>query len=188
LAALLIAGFAALAFGVMPRPDLARLPPQRLLATLAVFALLTGAALLLALRPLHRPPPPRYLVVVWITSGLVLPFLVAAAPEQMPMHAASSVGRGAELWSHALPCFGAGSIVAVTVVMVVGLLDRGRQLAIVPVLGAALAGGLAANLALQLHCPITAIEHLLLGHALIVVFAAAANLIQRWVRRPRHAR
>jgi protein-S-isoprenylcysteine O-methyltransferase Ste14 len=62
------------------------------------------------------------------------------------------------------------------------LLDRQRQRAYWPVVAALAALGLAGNLSLQLHCPITHPVHLVLGHATVALIAVGVALVAwRWV-------
>lgn len=133
-------------------------------ALLAVSLALLATALLLAipavLRPLSRPL--RRMRVLAVAAGsLALPFALAGL---------SPVAGSAEhVASRASACFLYGAALSLPVFVLLSLLDRAEQVHL-PSL-ALLAGtcGLAANLALRLHCPSEEPIHLLLGHATIGV-------------------
>jgi len=66
------------------------------------------------------------------------------------------------------------------VLLAARLLDRGAHAGLGRRLLAAAAAGLAADLALELHCPIDDPGHLLAGHAAVgVALAAACALLRR---------
>jgi hypothetical protein len=165
------------AYAWFVRPDLAVYPVGRMLAVILVAGGAVAASLLLALRPSHRPPPPSWAAPASAglgLLGLVVVYMQPALPELDPAHAPAS---GLESALHqAAPCLGIGLLIAFALYALWSLLDRGgarRGLA------AAAAAGLTANLALQLHCPITAPAHLLLGHLSVALVILAVALVAR---------
>ena len=177
---LLLAGSASAAvllavYAWFVRPDLAVYPTGRMTAVVLIAVSALATSLALALRPTQRPAAPSWAapsVAGLGLLGLLAVYLMPALPVLDPSHLQAP---GVEAALHrALPCFGIGLVVAGALYALWTLLDRGgarRGLA------AAAAAGLTANLALQLHCPITAPAHLLLGHlgvALVILGAAIA--------------
>lgn len=163
----------ALAFGVsavivlaayawFARPDLAVYPLGRMLAVLLIGGGALAASLGLALWPTHRPSTPSWAAPVIAGVGLLglgLVYLQPALPGLDATHA-HAPGLGAALYL-AAPCLGIGLVIALALYALWSLLDRGGARRGLP---AAAAAALTANLALQLHCPITDPSHLLIGH------------------------
>jgi hypothetical protein len=146
-----------------------------MLAVLLIGGGTLAASLQLALRPAYRPSAPSWAapgVAALGLLGLLVVYLQPALPALDPAHVAEP-GLDAALHL-AAPCLGIGLLIALALYALWSLLDRGgarRGLA------AAAAAGLTANLALQLHCPITAPTHLLIGHlgvALVILGVALA--------------
>ena len=157
------------------RPDVVVYPAGRMAAVVLIAVSAFAASLALALRPTQRPAAPSWAAPAGAGAavlGLMAVYLMPALPVLDPAHL-QAPGLDAAL-HRALPCLGIGLVVAGALFAVWTLLDRGgarRGLA------AAAAAGLTANLVLQLHCPITAPAHLLLGHlgvALVMLGAAIA--------------
>lgn len=169
-------GLAVLAFILLvkARADLGVYPLSRLIPTVVVYAALAFFASRLALWPLQRPLPPRWLRVAVAFAALVLPLIIAGLPAAHDAHAHSVGGAGADLVPRALACFSFGTLLSAPVLALVWLASRApRQVStLLPLCG--VASGLVGTAALELHCPLTAPAHLLVGHATVaVVFVAA---------------
>ena len=164
-----------LAYLAFARPDLSAYPLGRMATVLAIAGLGAFASLRLALRPVYQAPAPSWLLPLIASlslCGLAAVYMMPALPA---LDAAHVPEPGLDAALHlAAPCLGIGLLITLGLVGLWWLLDRGgarRGLA------AAAAAGLTANLALQLHCPITAPGHLLLGHlgvALVILGVALA--------------
>jgi hypothetical protein len=139
------------------RPDLAVYPVERMVGALVALALSAAVVLWIAMRPLHRPPLPRGVVPAALALALAVPLALALLPDPVggppPPHAA------------ALGCFALGSGSGLLVFGLLRALDRRSRAPWWQVALSAGALGLVGNLAVQLHCPATHPEHLLLGHA-----------------------
>lgn len=169
----------ALAFGLLrPRPDLAVFPMPRMLALVGIYAVVGALASLGALGSRRAPVVRPRLAWAALAVALVVSVGLAALPPAHSAHPASLGGTGAALVPRALACLGVGAGVALPGLLVLGLGARatGHSLRAPWVLGAA-AGALAGQLALQLHCPVVASGHRLLGHALLVVILGLATLL-----------
>jgi hypothetical protein len=108
--------------------------------------------------------------------------LQAALPQAHVMHEASILATQGEFAGRALGCFMFGSLLATPVVLALFGLDRRaapwwRPLLLGVVLAAALG-----DLAVYLHCPLTAPLHLLAGHATVVLPLALLWTLGRFVR------
>jgi len=143
----------------------------------SMFALL-GTSLFLALRPLHRPPLPR-----WARGALVVTTLVCTcalalfAPHEAPD---PTVG----LVQHVSPCLFIGLLVGLPVYGLLRLLDRGGGN--VALLGAC-AAGLMGDLVLQLHCPHHSLEHLMAAHfGVVLLFIGGLGAIHWAIERARN--
>jgi hypothetical protein len=168
----------------LKRPDLRLLPPRALVG----FTLLTVPTLLagvwLALRPLWRAAVPTWVHSTVAAAALFVPVALSWAPLRTG-HPLGLRGAGHELLPWALSCFVHGAVVAALFIAVVALLDRGGRRSVLP-LAAALAG-LFASFALSLHCPVTQVGHLLLGHASVGLVALALITLHVALRE-RHSR
>lgn len=174
-----VAVVAALTAAALLRPDFALYPGDRMALALLAFACTAAGGVVLSLLPDHLPPLPVGLQRFGLGTLLVLPVVCAVLPVAHAAHPRSHLLDG-DFLSPTLACFGFGSAVAVVLLAVLRGLDRRswwtRGFAVV---GLA-AGGAAGNLALQLHCPVTDIDHLLVGHAIVgVVWATVAALGMR---------
>lgn len=151
-----------------PRADLATYPTGRM--ALALIPMLAGLAWLAndALRPMHLPPATRLRIGLALGAGLLIPLGLAIMPQAHTAHPASLVGMGEDFWPRAVACFVFGLITGLPVLVIAQLADRGGGWLGRLLLALAVAG-LAGNLALQLHCPITHPAHLLAGHASVGV-------------------
>jgi hypothetical protein len=169
---------------VKPRVDFGVYPTAAMLLEVALYGLMVGAILPLALRRIHIPAIARPMPLALVGAALLLPFVLALRPAVHQAHSASLAGVGAELLPRAAKCFVYGGVFAAVMLLLVWALDRGEHRSVlVAALGAALAG-LAGNVALHLHCPITHPEHLLLGHATVGLVLVSAYTAYRAARRP----
>jgi hypothetical protein len=145
------------------RPDIAVFPPMRMLVVLVSIAALIALSLGVSLRPMQRPALPS-----WAAPGLALGSMLTllglhslpAAHHSHPASLVYAAGVGGQLL-RATPCMMIGLWVGVPIYALLAALDRGgggRDLV------HAVTAGLAANLLLQLCCPVTAPVHMLIGH------------------------
>jgi hypothetical protein len=182
---LLAVGWAALlvtaAALATPRAAYGPVPVTRVVLVVTVLATLLALAVRLGLRPVQAPPVRRGAVVGSFLAGLLSPLVFALLPRSGPV---VEVGAGIGDATAMLVCFALGLAPGVLVVLALRWLDRLGHGSRSAALLAAAAGGLAGNAALELHCPVTAPVHLLLGHA-TVGFALAAGyaLVHRRGRR-----
>ncbi len=171
---------------LLARPDLGLYPTGRMALVLFGLAACGLAGSWLALRPLHNPPASRALWLTLFAAGLLWPLIVAVLPVAHLEHAANLQGSGSMLLKKSAACFIFGNVFALPVLVIAWLFDRSprpRRLSssffVVAVLG-----GIAGNLALQAHCPITEHLHLLAGHATVGPMLVAAFALAR-LRSPR---
>jgi len=160
-----------------PRTDLATYPLGRMIAILVALGLLTGMATWRLLRPLHLPPPSPTSNRLLLLAGLLTPVVVDLIP--LHDHVGGAAGEGMSFVTACLKCFGFGGVTGALVLVVAFMMRRARVDGVAVAALAGVAAGLTGNLTLQLHCPIIAPAHLLLGHAmLLLVFGAATALWQ----------
>jgi hypothetical protein len=164
-----------LLFGVaMTKRDLGALSPLHLGVALGALGVLLAASVHQALRPLHRPPLPAWARIGLGALTLAATFTLALFP--VPDAHALSPASGP--WVS--PCLFYGLLAGLPVYLALRLLDRSAGHA--PLL-ASCAAGLAGNLALQLHCPRSDPQHLMLGHfSVALVFIAGLALLHLLLR------
>ena len=110
-----------------------------------------------------------------VFGGLALPFLIAFMPATEASRHAGPEG--------ALGCFGYGALLTLPVALLLWAFDRDDRPSLRTVGLSAVALGLSANLALELHCPSGNALHLLLGHASIgVAWLGAWYMARRFSR------
>jgi hypothetical protein len=172
LATSVMALLAVLSATVFQRPDLGVYPGARMAGVLLVIGAGVTLLLALALRPLQRPAPPAWALAL-ATAGALLALLAAyAMPAAHLAHPASLQAPGLlPLLQRALPCLVIGVVLGGVVYAALVSLDRGGSRR---ALATAAASGLAANLVLHLHCPVTEPMHMVLGHLGVAVFLIAA--------------
>ncbi len=154
------------------RVDWAVYPAPRLAAELLLLAsliLLVGWRLL---RPLFLPPLPLWVRPLLLLAALALLPLLALAPLAHQAHPASLDGTGARLLPAAAICLGLGLGWGLPAAGIAFLLDRAPGVSAL----ALVLGGLTGTLALQLHCPMVAPGHLLLGHGSVVALGLILGL------------
>jgi hypothetical protein len=162
------------------RPDLGVYPMDALLVAVVSSGLLLGAALVVGLRPLQRSPLPRWQRYTLVAAALALPVILATRPRVHRDHALSL--GGANFWEQAAACGSYGLLLALPLLVVCWALDRGEHRSLPNALLAAGAAGISANLALELHCPITDPLHLVAGHASIGIVLVIGYALLRVAR------
>jgi hypothetical protein len=156
------------------RPDIEDCSPLHLALGLGALVFLLALSAYEALRPLHRPALPPWKSGALIALTLASTFVLALIP---PHHGPVD---GAPLLAHVTPCLFTGLLLGLPVYLLLRLLDRGSGAG---ALLAACAAGLAGDLALQLRCPRTDLEHLMLGHFLVaLLFVGGLAAIRRLIR------
>ena len=164
------------------RPDFEVYPQGRMLAVLISIAGLIVVELVLVLWPLQLPAAPRWLMIAAVVGAPIgLLFWYGAPPAHTDHPRSIAPTAPLVMLAGAMRCVIVGSAVAGAIYALVRSLDRGgadRTLLM------AACAGLAGNLMLQLHCPVTAPAHLVIGHLGVVVlcFGFAA-----WLEREKRA-
>lgn len=168
---LLCFGLILLGLGAVPTGG----SPLALAIVLGAFGVLLVAAVLVAFRPIHVPALSPVWKVGLCGAAIAAAFTVALVPQLHP-HATDALPADAFL-GHALPCLSFGLLAGLPGYVLLRLLDRGAPF------GRVLAGtaaGLTANMVLELRCAIGSTEHLVLGHAVIVVlFVGGVVFLER---------
>lgn len=182
---LLVLATAAAVFAGMvvaaPRPDFQLAADDRwfALASLLILGLVLGADG--ALRVLGRAQPSSLIGAA--LTVLVLPLLIALLPEADTHEPASLAGTGSEFVPFSLRCFFFGVLISAPVGTLLWFASREDRLPASSLVFAAGAAGVAANLALHAHCPITHPGHLIAGHATVgLAWLASLLLVNRLVR------
>ncbi len=144
-------------------------PTERWALDLAILAGPIGLALLAVMRPLHRSAWPR-----WVQPAVVLASVLAllALPLIGPPHHAhpsSVVGAGEDLVPRAMVCMSLGTILGLPMMLWLAVLLRRGTGWSRPLMLAAVCAASVGSIAIFMHCPIVTPEHLLLGHATIVL-------------------
>ncbi len=151
---------------VTPRAARGPVPLFRVVPVVAALAALATVALRIVLRPLQSPPPSRREIATCFVAGLLAPAVFALLPGPGP--AVTSIA-GFSSCTATTGCFVIGLVPGALVLVALRLLDRGGYGSRDGAFIAAITGGLVGNIALELHCPITTPQHLLLGHATVGV-------------------
>lgn len=180
IAALMAIGLAAFKL----RADWAAYPGDSVLAWLSAYSVGVLVSLWLLLAPLGRPRPPLSVLTGLGIVALALPFAYAFGLLAPVVHAADRASAD-EVLRRAVRCFTFGLAITLPFLAVTWAVERGDRVPPGKVLLAGAAGGLVANLALLLHCPLNDETHLLLGHAPIGVatFLALAVIFRISTRR-----
>lgn len=164
----------------IPRTRFAPIPAERVVLVLSALAVLAALLLRLGLRPAQVPAVNDRSVFAILAVGLLFPVLAAFLPagphpfDHYPQYTQTQATVG---------CFVIGATTGALVVFLLRALDRAAHGTRMAGLVAAVAGGVAGNLALELHCPVTAPAHLLLGHATV---GLTLVLLYGLARRPAH--
>ena len=163
-----------------PRSDLAAMSQGRLVVAMLLYGILAVASIRVSLRPVQSPDLPDSVGRLLLALGLGAAVGLALAPT---LQGLSLFDPGEQFVPMAMGCFLWGSGLALPVLGLGWLLDRGGYAIGGRVLFAAAAAGLAGNLFLELHCAIQLPLHLLAGHATVVVFLLAGGLgLVAWAR------
>ncbi|NCG20337.1 MAG: hypothetical protein GWP91_15115 [Rhodobacterales bacterium] len=145
-----------------PRADLSVYPAERM-ASMALALLMAGLLTVFrALRPLSDSRATPWLI---LATGLLLPVIFAGLPAAHLDHPDALIHDN--FLAKTATCFAFGALGAAAVGKLAHFLDRRSFIDLQAGIMVAAAGGIVGNLALQLHCPITAPLHLLLGHATV---------------------
>lgn len=154
------------------RANFGELPVAWIAIAVTSLAVLLGASLYLALRPLHQPPLPAV-----VRTGLIGASLAATLALAL-LAPADTIADDRGLLAHVTPCLVYGLLTGLPVFLLLRLLDRGRStIAIL----AACAGGLTGNLVLQLHCPRNDAEHLMGAHFGVVLLFLGGLGAVHWI-------
>jgi hypothetical protein len=164
------------------RADLEVYPLGRALLSTTSLALALALAIRLSVWPSHVPLPSKRAVFALLASTVFVPLVLAAMPAAHWEHPVATQGVGADWGRRAAACFFFGAAFGLPVLLSILAVDRGLGRTNVTLLGAA-GVGLAGNLALQLHCPLTHPFHLVPGHATIVIVAISLAAVVVWIRR-----
>ncbi|HEX4475322.1 MAG TPA: hypothetical protein VH142_09615 [Polyangiaceae bacterium] len=164
-----------------PRTHYAPMPFAAVVVVLAVLSALGAVVLRLELHPLQAPEPSIGVVAACFAAVLVAPAVLAFAP--VPQAALFDHYTEFSPPQAAFGCFFIGVMTGVLVVAGLRALDRRTSHSRTGVLVQAAAGGVAGNLALELHCPITRPSHIVFAHATVsLVLLALYEFLPR--RRP----
>jgi hypothetical protein len=151
-----------------------------LITGLYVAAVAVGAWF--TLRPLAAAGPREPLQLATALSIVLLPLLLAffAVQSGHPLTEIPSEQYAAS----AFKCFAYGSELGLPLLILLWALDRADRISWATALLAGATLGVTGSLILQLHCPVTHLGHLLLGHALIglvwgVAFGTVAFVRER---------
>lgn len=167
LASFVLAVIVVVTMAVWLRPDFDVYPAGRMQAVLLSIAGLIVLELVLLLWPLQLPAAPQWLMAAAVIGAPIGLFFWYSAPAAHLAHPRSIPREGIGVWiSHAVGCLVVGSIVAGGFYALLRGLDRGGTNRLLLMAACA---GLAGNLSLQLHCPVTAPMHLVIGHLGVIV-------------------
>ena len=164
----------------MRRPDLGSYPVGRLLLELGLLVGALALAVGVAVRPRLDVPSGR-LAAALVGLTILVPVLLAVLPQVHTDHPASLLGVGSDFLRRAVGCLVWGLMMGAPTAIIAFLARRdggGEPRRDLLLAGAA---GLAGVIALDVHCPITDGNHLLLGHATVVVAVVAVIAVAGWL-------
>jgi len=146
------------------RADWAAYPVWRMVVIAGGFALVALALAWMALRPLYlRPLSPRVERAIFGVA-IILPFLVALFPTLPTIKISFFTYPG-----FTFRCFAYASCLALFVILLGRILDRGGHVSRFVSLSASVAGAYTGLLCLQLECPVNDPIHLVTGHATVPI-------------------
>lgn len=160
------------------RRDLAVYPPLRMILVLGSLGALLALVLTLLLRPIQRPALAPWVRPAAVASSVFGLLGLQLLPEAHHAHGASIVYGESLAFQllRASPCIVIGLTAGILVYAFLVALDRGgSDSGPLP----AVAAGIAANLVLQLLCPVTAPFHMVLGHFGVLVLLMALGSLRR---------
>jgi hypothetical protein len=166
------------------RADIFVYPTAHFAVIFVALVAILGLIVRAGLRPLHRPTLSSGVSSALLGAAVGVVVISSAMPAAHALHPESLMGVGDDFLTRAAACFALGLAIGIPVAFAVRLLSRARASWLGAPMMAPLAGVIAANLALHLHCPLVAPEHLLAGHATVLVpFALAIGvLVVHWHR------
>ncbi len=144
------------------RADWATYPVWRMVAIAGTFAAVALALGWLALRPLYLRPLSPGVERAIFGAALVLPFLTALLPVLPTIKISFFTYPG-----FTFRCFAYASCLALFVILLGRILDRGGHVGRVVSLSASVAGAYTGLLCLQLECPVNDPIHPVTGHATV---------------------
>lgn len=160
------------------RADFGELPLGWIVLMIGSLVTLLGASVFFALRPLHRPP-----LAGWVRAIVIGLTLASTAALALFAPDAGALAQECNLGTVG-PCFLYGLLVGLPVYLLLRLLER-RARSSLPLITAC-AAGLTGNLVLQLHCPSTDAEHLMMGHFTVaLLFVGGLGVIHTVIQRAR---
>ena len=155
------------------RPDLAEAGTRVSIATLIYGCALLGV-LSVAFRPLHLPGWPTTLARFFLalglggTLGLALVPLLTGQPISGPQIPFAAGALGCFIW---------GQTLALPILALGLLIERGGSDLAGRLLGIGGAAGLAGNLYLECHCPVARSDHLIMGHVTVLLVTLSLGAI-----------
>jgi hypothetical protein len=173
-----------LTMAVWLRPDFDVYPPLRMVSVLGSIAGLIVLELFLVLWPLQLPAAPQWLMAAAVIGAPLALFFWYSTPAHVGHPASVPAESIGVMISHTVKCLAVGTIAAGGFFALLRGLDRGGSNRLLLMAACA---GVAGNLLLQLHCPVTTPVHLVFGHLGVVVlcfgFAAWREQIEGTPRR-----
>ena len=158
----LVALEAAYMFIHVRRSDWATYPSWRMTVTVCAYALGMVLLLWIALRPLYRPPLAARVETALLAIAVGLPFLIALLPAE------PTVPNSFFTYPRfTFRCFAYGSCLALPVILLHRIVDRGNGMGLWATATAVVAAGYVGLFGLQLECPINLPLHLVTGHATV---------------------
>ncbi len=169
---------------VLARPDLHLIPGVVLGPIAILLGGVFGVGVWFTLRPLQRVALPDGLKLGLVLVGLAIPIALSFIQPETG-HPAALKGSGDDWPKYAVLCLMHGLGLASVVWLALRALDRQRLRTRYGAFTASGAGALLATLGLQLHCPIPAAAHWLVGHAGVGFVLMGALLLGRGMLRRR---
>ncbi|PKN58905.1 MAG: hypothetical protein CVU56_02870 [Deltaproteobacteria bacterium HGW-Deltaproteobacteria-14] len=164
----------------MRRPDFAFYPMGRFALELGLLAGALAVAVAVAVRPRLDVPSARATSAL-VGLAILVPVLLAVLPQAHAGHPASLLGVGSDFLPRAIGCLVWGLVMGTPTAIIAFLARRdggGEPRRDLLLAGAA---GLAGVIALEMHCPITDGDHLLVGHVSVVVILVAVIAVAGWL-------